>query len=116
MINISKRDIRKAEIFLEAEKLEKQAHDRPQEKRDWLTTHCPKCSYRIQYIPTEKWKGRLKCPECGEIFNIPAESEEKLKISRLDEFSKSMEEGDKDKRKHDTRAACKNKQRRALTK
>ena len=72
------RDIRKAELFLEAEKLEKQAHGRPEVKRDWLTAHCPKCGYHIQYVPTERWKGRLKCPQCGKQFTI----------YRLDDFVK----------------------------
>ena len=59
---------------------------RPKEdKKNWLTTHCTHCGYKIQFIPTEEWKGRLKCPDCGKIFDVPAEDDQKGPT--LDDFS-----------------------------
>jgi len=56
-------------------------------KREWLDAQCPKCGYKFKYVPTERWKGRIRCPECGEIFEVkePEEEKEKPKTS-LDDF------------------------------
>ena len=62
----------------------------PEEKMVWLKTHCTHCGYRIQYIPTEEWRGRLKCPDCGEIFDVPSENENESGPTgpTLDDFTK----------------------------
>ena len=62
-----------------------------EEKKDWLTTHCTRCGYKIQYIPTEEWRGRLRCPDCSEMFDVPSENETGPTGPTLDDFSKERE-------------------------
>ena len=67
--------------------------DRPPKeriKKDWLTTHCTHCGYKIQYIPKEGWKGRLRCPECGDTFDVPSENKNESDLigPTLDDFPK----------------------------
>lgn len=64
--------------------------DRPpqRDKRNWLKSQCTHCGYKIQYIPTEEWRGRLRCPDCGKFFNVPTENESGLIGPTLDDFSK----------------------------
>ena len=61
--------------ILEAEALEKRSK-REEPKRRWLKTKCKFCSNKIEYSPTDKFEGRIKCPHCGEVFTI----------DRLDDF------------------------------
>ena len=82
---MSDRDRDLARRFLLAEGQQRRDQYRSEEKKDWLTTHCIHCGYRIQYVPTEEWKGRLKCPDCGKIFDVPAEDDQKGPT--LDDFS-----------------------------
>jgi len=35
------------------------------------------CQYEIKFEPKPRWSGELRCPNCGEMFNI----------TRLDEFA-----------------------------
>lgn len=80
MEELNDKDRRMAERFIEAERLEKES--RPDEKkRKWIKTRCPKCGYKIEYVPKEKWDGELRCPHCGESF----------KISRLDDWTEGGE-------------------------
>jgi len=75
MSNINERDIRKAELFLEAEKLEKQFRYQEESPR-WLKVKCVHCGYEVKYAPKEDFKGDLRCPNCGEVFHV----------SRLDDW------------------------------
>ena len=74
--------------FREAEGQQLKDLYRPnEEKKHWLTTYCTHCGYKIQFIPTEEYRGRLKCPDCGTFFNVPEEDEKKSKGPTLDDFS-----------------------------
>ena len=74
--------------FLDAEGQVLKDQYRPkEEKKNWLSTHCTHCGYRIQYIPTEEYRGQLKCPDCGRTFDVPDEDDKKHKGPTLDDFS-----------------------------
>ena len=85
---MTERDKDIARRFLFAESQSRRDQYRPkEEKKDWLTTHCTHCDYRIQYIPKEGYQGQLKCPDCGKIFDVP-DDDQKSKGVTLDDFSK----------------------------
>ena len=65
----------------------------PEKKREWQKTRCTHCGYKIQYIPTDEWRGRLRCPDCGEIFDVPSENESGPTGPTLDDFIKEKGEG-----------------------
>jgi len=55
--------------ILEAEKILKQKIPESK-KRKWLKAQCSHCGYRFEYEPTEKFRGELRCPECGKKFKV----------------------------------------------
>lgn len=74
-------------------------------KREWLTFHCTNCGYKIRYVPTERWRGRLRCPECGEIFDVPIEGDEESKVPTLDDFTKQTEPPKKARRNRSSQSS-----------
>ena len=56
--------------ILDAEKIEKQSRPEPK-KRKWLRAKCAHCDYEVKYHPTKKFRGELRCPECGQVFKVP---------------------------------------------
>jgi len=67
--------------ILEAEKISKQRRGEKQ-RRKWLKTHCPKCSYEIKFFPKKGFKGEFHCPNCGHDF----------KMSVLNNWAKELKE------------------------
>ena len=37
-------------------------------KSDLALATCPQCGIEIKYAPSEKWRGTLKCRDCGVRF------------------------------------------------
>jgi len=61
---------RSVERILEAERLEKQARDRPEEIVKWLKAKRPHRGYEVSYTSREDIKGDLMYTHCGKVFNM----------------------------------------------
>lgn len=36
--------------------------------KNWMTTYCPKCGKKLEYVPVENWDGSIRCPHCQHKF------------------------------------------------